>query len=90
MLFPFLIIEEDPASAHDTTKGIKAKTEPIKEEDDDDDEATNDVVNTFTLARDYRYDKENSQWCQLTFAVSILELVDAFSYLNFYLDAVNA
>lgn len=53
----------------DNKIGFKLKVE-LKDDEEDTDSASTDVLNSFTLARDYKYDKEHRQWCQLQFAVS--------------------
>lgn len=63
------ILDEDLDNKNEISNDLKLKVES-KDDEEEKDDTVSDVINTFTLAKSYKYDKKHSQWCQLTFAVS--------------------
>lgn len=64
------ILDEDLDNKNEISNDLKLKVE-LKDGEEEKDDTASDVISSFTLAKNYKYDKKHSQWCQLTFAVSV-------------------
>lgn len=71
-------LEEEVKENDDDDLTDENEIDPLADKDDDelvDQEDVNKVVAEYDLAENYIYDKENHQWCELTFNVSIISLL---------------